>query len=203
MNGRGTNGRPVIMQIDDYLISSEILTEYFHCDYSSCRGCCCIIGDSGAPLEENEENVLEREYPNYSGFMTPEGREAVRNQGFAVTDADGDLVTPLVAGKECAYTSFDGEGNCRCAVEMAWKCGKSGFRKPLSCALYPIRVSVLSNGMTALNLHRWHICADAFLKGKKERVPVYRFLREPIIRAFGEDFYSSLEEASSSLQASE
>lgn len=195
--------RPVIMQIGDYLISSEILTEYFCCDYETCHGCCCIIGDSGAPLEKGEEQALEQEFRGYEPYLTPEGGRALAAQGFAVTDSDGDRVTPLVAGEECVYTNFDEAGNCRCAVEMAYERGECKFRKPISCALYPIRVTVFSNGTKALNLHRWHICTDAYRKGKQEKIPVYRFLREPLVRAFGEEFYSALDAAASSLQASE
>ena len=151
----------------------------------------------------SEVDSFRKEYDNYSKYMTPEGRCALHKQGFGVVDSDGDLVTPLVNNEECVYTSFDSNHNCFCATELAYCKGESKFRKPISCALYPIRVSVLSNGVQALNLHRWEICKCAFEKGKKEKVPVYKFLREPIIRKFGEDFYSALEAAAISLQASE
>ena len=115
---------------------------------------------------------------------------------------DGDMVTPLVPGsEECAYTIFDEEGNCFCSMERCWFQGKGDFRKPISCWLYPIRITTLRNGMRALNLHRWHICQDAFAKGKKEKVRVYEFLREPIERYFGEDFYSALSEAAKMLNS--
>jgi hypothetical protein len=198
-----TRDRSFIFEIDGCLVSSEILQEYFACDFEKCRGCCCIIGDSGAPLEASEVESFRQEYDNYSKYMTPEGKCALHKQGFGVVDADGDLVTPLVNNEECVYTSFDSDHNCFCATELAYCKGESKFRKPISCALYPIRVSVLSNGVQALNLHRWSICKCAFEKGKKEKIPVYKFLREPIIRKFGEDFYSALEAAAISLQASE
>ncbi len=191
-----------IVEIGNCLVSSEIITEYFACDYEACKGCCCIIGDSGAPMEAGEETLFEQEYRGYENLLTPEGKEALDKQGFAVTDRDGDLVTPLVNNEECAYTCFDDNGNCFCAVEKAFYAGKSKFQKPISCRLYPIRVSTLSNGMLALNLHRWQICRDAFKKGEKEKVPVYKFLREPLIHRFGEEFYSSLEEAANNLLAS-
>lgn len=188
--------QPTIIQIDDCLISSEILTEYFACDYEKCKGCCCIIGDSGAPLEECEVPALEKNYSVYSPLMQEKGRAAVADKGFFEIDTDGDMVTPLVpCTEECAYTHFDKEGNCFCAVERAWFDGKGDFRKPVSCWLYPIRISSLSNGMRALNLHRWEICKDAFAKGKKEGTKVYRFLKEPIERYFGEEFYEQLCEA--------
>ena len=191
-----------IVEIGECVVSSEIITEYFACDYQACHGCCCIIGDSGAPMEEGEDKLFEQEYKNYEQLLTTEGKAALKEQGFAVTDSDGDLVTPLVNNEECAYTCFDCEGNCFCAVEKAFYEGKSKFQKPISCRLYPIRVSTFSNGTTALNLHRWQICRDAFRKGQKEKIPVYKFLREPLIHRFGEEFYSALEEAANNLLAS-
>ncbi len=191
-----------IIQIDDVLVSSEILTECFACDYERCKGGCCIIGDSGAPLEESECEALETEYPHYAPLMTPEEKSVVSRNGFFVVDQDGDLVTPLICGKEeCVYTCFDEKENCFCAIERAYFQGKSKFRKPISCWLYPIRVTRLSSGMLALNLHRWDICKDAFAKGKKEGIPVFRFLREPLIQFLGEAFYEALEEVSKTFKA--
>ncbi len=198
-----TRDRSFIFEIGGCLVSSEILTEYFACDFEKCHGACCIIGDSGAPLEGEEVDSFRKEFDNYRKYMTPEGIGALHKQGFGVVDQDGDLVTPLVNGEECVYTSFDKDNNCFCATELAYCKGECKFRKPISCALYPIRISTLSNGVQALNLHRWSICKCAFEKGKKEKVPVYVFLREPIIRKFGEEFYSALEAASKSLQDSE
>ena len=189
-----------IIEIDDCLVSEEILTEYFACDYEKCKGCCCVIGDSGAPMEECEAWAIEKNYPIFSPIMTDAGRAAVASKGFFEIDMDGDMVTPLVPGsEECAYTIFDEEGNCFCSMERCWFQGKGDFRKPISCWLYPIRITTLRNGMRALNLHRWHICQDAFAKGKKEKVRVYEFLREPIERYFGEDFYQALCEAAKML----
>ncbi|MCM1176593.1 MAG: DUF3109 family protein [Bacteroidales bacterium] len=184
-----------IIEIGDCLVSSEILTEYFACDYQKCKGCCCIIGDSGAPLEEQEPEAIEKNYHIFSPLMREQGKKAVGDKGFFEIDIDGDMVTPLVPGsEECAYTCFDEAGNCFCSMERCWFKGEGDFRKPISCWLYPIRVSVLSNGMRALNLHRWEICKDAFAKGRKEKVRVFEFLREPIERYFGEEFYQALAE---------
>ena len=191
-----------IIQIDDCLVSEEILTEYFACDYEKCRGCCCIIGDSGAPLEECEAGAIEKNYPVFSPQMRQAGRDKVAQSGFFEIDVDGDMVTPLVLGsEECAYSHFDGDGNCFCSIEKCWFRGETDFRKPISCWLYPIRISLLSNGLRALNLHRWDICRDAFIKGRKEKVRVFEFLREPIEHYFGKDFYSALSEASRMLNA--
>ena len=183
---------PSILQIGDILVSSEVLTEHFCCDYAVCRGACCIIGDSGAPLRENETELLERHYPEFEGWMSPAGREKIQETGFFEVDADGDLVTPLLHGsEECAYTCFE-EAGCFCAIERAHCAGRCSFVKPISCRLYPIRASVLRNGLTALNLHRWDICKCAFEKGAREKVPVYVFLREPLIAAYGQAFYDEL-----------
>jgi hypothetical protein len=182
-----------IIEIDNILVSSSILTEKFVCDYFKCHGVCCIIGDSGAPLSKNECSHLKVELTKISEYLRPEGIRSIEEQGPFVTDIDGDLVTPLINGEECAYTLFDKDDNCFCGIEIAHKSGESTIKKPISCWLYPIRVSYLSNGMIALNLHEWHICLDAFAKGKKEGVPVYQFLREPLIYAFGDDFYNQLE----------
>lgn len=183
-----------IIQIDDILVSSEILTEHFCCDYEKCKGACCIIGDSGAPLEEEECQALEDQYPKFSPLMSPEGELVVRQKGFFEIDSDGDLVTPLVGcGGKCAYTIIDEQDHCYCAIERSHLQGGSHFIKPISCRLYPIRVSKLSSGMMALNLHRWDLCRDAFEKGKKENLPVYKFLKKPLIHYFGEEFYSALD----------
>ena len=192
--GKG-NTIPSIIQIDDCLVSSEILTEYFACDYGKCRGCCCIVGDSGAPLDESEPEAIEKNYHVFSPLMREQGRTAVAEKGFFEIDRDGDMVTPLVPGsEECAYTCFDRDGNCFCAIERKWFEGKGDFRKPISCWLYPIRVSVLGNGMRALNLHRWEICKDAFEKGRRENIRVFEFLEEPIVRCFGQEFFQALKQ---------
>lgn len=192
---------PSIIQIGDILVSSEVLTEYFCCDYEVCRGACCIIGDSGAPLLESETAELERNYPRYEAWMSVEGRQKVESDGFFEIDVDGDLVTPLLHGsEECAFTRFEGE-NCFCAIERAHCAGRCPFVKPISCRLYPIRASVLRNGLTALNLHRWEICRCAFEKGRKERVPVYKFLREPLIDAYGQPFYDELSSVAAALSS--
>ncbi len=185
-----------IFQIDDILVSSEIFSEYFACDYQKCKGVCCVIGDSGAPLEEVEVEAIESNYKYFSDLMDDQKRAVVAKDGYSTIDEDGDLVTPILHGcDDCVYTLFDDQENCFCAIERAYLAGKTNFKKPISCWLYPIRVSTLSNGQLALNLHRWEICKDAFIKGKKEGLLVFQFLKEPLIHRFGEDFYSALEEA--------
>ena len=176
-----------IVQIGDILVSEEVVLEYFACDYAACRGACCIVGDSGAPLEEHETESLERDYPAYRDNMTPAGRAAVDAKGFFEVDRDNDIVTPLVPQScECAFCHFGPGGECLCAIEMA------GRVKPVSCSLYPIRVTKLTGGGKALNLHRWEICKTAFEKGAREGIRVYQFLKNPLTNAFGEDFYEAL-----------
>lgn len=182
-----------IIQIGDILVSEDVVTEYFACDYSVCKGCCCIIGDSGAPLEESELEPLEENYPIYSKLMRPQGRAQIDKEGFFSIDRDGDIVTPVVdQTEECAYTTFDEAGNCFCSIERCFFQGECKFRKPQSCWLYPIRVTKLTGGGQALNLHRWGICKDAYEKGRREGIRVYQFLRDPLISVFGQDFYDTL-----------
>lgn len=183
-----------MIQIDDKIVSTELLTERFCCDISRCKGACCVEGNSGAPLELDEVDTLEQEYEAYKPFMKPEGITAVERQGFMVVDSDGDYTTPLIDGAECAY-SFEENGVTMCAIERACKLGLTGFVKPVSCHLYPIRLIPLSNGTVGLNYHRWDVCNGARTLGHRLGTPVYRVLREPIVRRFGEPFFEALEEA--------
>ncbi len=179
-----------IIQIGDILVSEDVAKEFFSCDYDVCRGACCIEGDSGAPLKEEEEESLRRDYPIYSSSMLEAGRESVRLNGFHEVDRDGDRVTPLVVGSEaCAFAHFTEDGACMCAIE------KCGCLKPISCSLYPIRVTEFSGGGMALNVHHWDICKPAFEKGRREGVRVYQFLKGPLVRRFGEEFYDALDKA--------
>ena len=181
-----------IVEIGDVLISEEVILEYFACDYPVCKGQCCIIGESGAPLKEEELEPIEAHYDVFSPLMRPEGRQAVEEKGFFEIDRDGDLVTPLVPGsEECAFCLFE-NGNCFCSMERQYFAGVCSFRKPISCQLYPIRVKELGAGRLGLNLHRWDICRCAFEKGRREGIRVYQFLKEPLVRAFGEEFYEAL-----------
>ena len=174
-----------MIEIDDKIVSSDLLRECFACDLSKCKGICCVEGDAGAPLELDEVDLLEEEYENYAPYMTEEGRQEVERQGFMVVDSDGDYTTPLVNNAECAY-AFSENGVTFCAIERAYREGKCSFLKPISCHLYPIRVKQFSNGSYGLNYHRWSICRDAVECGKKIGLPVYKALKEPIIRRFGE-----------------
>lgn len=182
-----------IIQIGNILVSEDVVDEFFACDYEKCRGICCIEGDAGAPMEEWEPQEVEDCYDAFSPLMRPEGRKAVDAKGFFELDIEGDIVTPVTADShDCAYTHYDASGNCLCAIEKCFFEGRCAFRKPQSCRLYPIRVTRLSSGGLALNLHRWDICKDAFEKGRREGVRVYEFLREPLTEIYGEEFYRDL-----------
>ncbi len=183
-----------MIEIDDKIVSVDLLREGFLCDLQQCKGICCVEGNAGAPLEIDEVDTLEEEYPNYKPYMTPEGIAAIEQQGFMVVDEDGDYTTPLINDAECAYT-YTQNGVTLCAIEKAWMEGKTPFRKPISCHLYPIRLVNFSNGTVGLNYHRWAICDGARRCGKAAGVPVYKSLREAIIRRFGESFYEQLEAA--------
>ena len=187
-----------MIEIDDKIVSADLLREYFACDLAACKGICCVEGNAGAPLEMDEVDTLEEEYPNYKPYMTPEGIRAVEAQGFMVVDEDGDYTTPLVDDAECAY-AYTEEGIPFCAIEKAFREGKTTFRKPISCHLYPIRIGDYGP-YKAVNYHRWDVCRAAVELGRKKGVPVYRFLREPLIRKFGEDWYHELEEAAVELE---
>ena len=181
----------VMIQIGDKVVSRELFDNHFICHLDKCEGNCCVHGDAGAPLEGSEADFLKENIEDIIPFLRPEGIRAIREKGTWVVDEDGDQVTPLVGREECAYVVFE-NGIARCGIEKAYEAGKTEFRKPVSCHLYPIRVSRLSNA-TALNYHRWGICEPARVLGKKNGVPVFRFLKDPIIRVYGEEFYNELE----------
>lgn len=183
----------MMIEIDNKVVSSEILEQRFCCDLPRCKGMCCVHGDSGAPLTPDEALTLEQILEKAKPFMSTEGITAVNEQGVALIDNDGDLVTPLINGRECAFAVFE-KGIATCAIEKAWNHGKIDFRKPLSCHLYPIRVKEYSN-FTALNYHHWDVCAPARELGEKIDLPLYKFLKDALIRAYGEEFYTQLEDA--------
>lgn len=180
-----------MIQIGDKIISRELFENHFICDLAACFGNCCVFGDSGAPLESDEADKLASTMDSLTPLLRPEARRAIEKQGAWLIDGDGDKVTPLIGQEECAYVIFE-NGIARCAIEKAYEEGEIPYRKPLSCHLYPIRVTKLGKGV-ALNYHRWGICEPARILGKKESLPVFRFLKDPIQRAYGEEFYQELE----------
>ena len=190
------NQIPPILEVGGILISSDILTERFCCDYEKCRGICCVEGDAGAPVTLDEIDAIEDSLDAVWPDLSASAQSVIDQQGVAYNDRDGDLVTSIVHGKDCVFTCYDGD-NCLCALEKAFRSGKTRFQKPISCALYPIREKHFDGGLIGLNYHRWAVCADAVEKGKALDLPVYRFLREPLIRRFGQQWYDELCEVAS------
>lgn len=190
---------PSIIQVGNVLLSSDIFTEHFCCDYERCKGVCCIEGNAGAPVTLDEIGEIEECLDIVWEDLSAQAQSVIDKQGVAYTDQEGDLVTSIVGGKDCVFTCYEGE-NCLCALEKACRNGKTNFMKPLSCSLYPIREKELSNGMVALNYHRWDICKDAVVKGKELGIPVWKFLKEPLIRRFGKEWYDELEQIAEALK---
>jgi len=183
-----------MIQIDDKLISEDLFSEEFVCNLAKCKGICCVEGDAGAPLDEDETHILDEIYPKIKPYLRPEGIQAIEEQGTYTLDFEGDLVTPLVNNAECAYVIFDEKGYTKCAIEKAYEDGVINWQKPISCHLYPIRITEYSN-FSAINYHEWDICSDACTLGKELGVKVYQFLKKPLIRKYGEEFYQTLSEA--------
>ncbi|CAD7810665.1 hypothetical protein CHRY9390_02217 [Chryseobacterium aquaeductus] len=181
-----------MIQIDDKLISEDIFSEEFVCNLSKCKGACCVEGDVGAPLDKEELVILDNIYDKIKPYLTQDGIKALDEQGTWTTDpTDGMYVTPMIEDAECAYVTFDERGITKCGIEKAYEDGAIDWQKPISCHLYPIRVTEYSS-FTALNYHEWPICNDACTLGKELQVPVYKFLKTPLIRKYGEDFYTTL-----------
>ena len=192
------NQLPPILQVGDVLLSSEILTEKFCCDLSVCKGECCIEGDAGAPVTLDEVAEIEECLDAVWGDLSASAQSVIDRQGVAYTDQEGDLVTSIVRGKDCVFTYYDSllsvkiESCCLCALEKAYRAGKTRFCKPVSCALYPIREKKLGGGLIGLNYNRWSVCKMAVAKGIQENLRLYQFLKDPLIRRFGEAWYQEL-----------
>ncbi|MES2798490.1 MAG: DUF3109 family protein [Bacteroidota bacterium] len=182
----------MLVEIDDKVVSTRIFEEKFVCDLNACKGACCIHGDAGAPIDMEEIDLLEELLPAILPYMREEGKAAVATSGVFYVDQENDFATTLVNDSECAFVYFDEKGITKCAIEKAYLEGKSTFKKPISCHLYPIRVKKFPD-FTALNYNEWDICAPACACGSELNVSVFRFLKEPLIRVFGEDFYHDLE----------
>jgi len=191
-----------MIQIQNTLLSDDIFEERFICDLCKCKGECCVEGESGAPITKEEFQEIEGILSEIWNDLSPKAQEVINKQGIAYTDYDGELVTSLVNGKECVFTYFDADGICKCAIDNAYREGRISVRKPVSCHLYPIRLTEYSD-FTAVNYHRWSICEPAVRLGRKEGIPLYRFLREPLIRKFGEEWYNEVCEAAKLLKGEE
>lgn len=180
--------------VDDVLISEEILDLKFCCDLSACKGACCIEGDGGAPLEEDEKKQIERDFKKIKPFLTEDGLAAIHVRGKTLVDEDGDCVTPLIGESgPCAYVVYDENGIAGCGIEKAWQQGKTTLRKPVSCHLYPIRIS-RQRVYTALNYHQWQICKPALRKGNKLNIALPLFVEDALRRKFGESWLHQFNE---------
>ncbi len=180
-----------MIQIGDKIVSTELFDNYFVCHLEKCKGLCCVYGDAGAPLEESETRILEENLDKIKPFLRPGGIEALEEKGAWEFDGDGDRVTPLMGHDDCAYSIID-NGIARCGIENAFNSDAIDFRKPVSCHLYPIRISKIGNNI-ALNYHRWDVCKPALKLGRQYDLPVFRFLKDALVRVFGAEFYDELE----------
>lgn len=191
-----------MIEIGKTLISDDVVEKKFVCDLNACKGACCIHGDSGAPLEADETEILDKIYKKVKPYLTEKGIEAIEAQGKWVVDSDGDKVTPLVDGdKECAYTIFE-KGTAFCGIEKAWKDGKVKFQKPVSCHLYPVRITAYKK-FEAVNYETWDICKPACKCGEKLQVPVHRFVKDALVRKYGEEWWNALDAAAKEMEKTE
>ena len=180
-----------MIAIDNTIVSEHLLDKKFVCDLAACKGECCVAGDSGAPLEEEEISLLEDVLDTVKPYLPASGVKAIEKQGVFVIDDDGDYTTPLVDGKHCAFTIFENDV-AKCGIEKAFTNKKGSWKKPISCHLYPVRITKFKE-YDAVNYHQWDICKPACSCGEKLNVAVYKFLREPLIKKYGEGWYKQLE----------
>ena len=181
-----------MIAIDDILVSDEVVEAQFVCDLHKCKGGCCEDGDAGAPLTKEEIAIIKENFEVIKEYLTPEGLAAIKQQGKYLYDREFGWVTPTIGGKVCAYGYRDKQGIIKCGIEQAYNDGKLDWKKPISCHLYPIRISK-SKAYTMVNYEpRETLCKAACTLGKKLKLPVYQFLKEAIIRKFGNEFYTTL-----------
>ena len=181
----------LIIQVGDVLVSPDVMTEKFCCDLDACKGACCVEGDAGAPVTLDEIAEIEDSLDEVWPQMSARAQAVVDRQGVAYNDPEGELVTSIVDGRDCVFTCHEG-GTCLCLLEKAYRNGRLAFCKPISCALYPIRVKRLAGGLVGLNYHKWSVCAAARAKGEALGLHVYEFLRGPLVRRFGQEWYDEL-----------
>ena len=188
----------MIIQVQDTLVSEAVVSEVFACDLQQCKGACCVEGEAGAPLEIEEAAYLETAWPSIKPYIPSKGQAAIEEQGTSVKGFDGSLETPLVAGKECAYTVFAEDGTAQCGIEKAFNAGAIDQNKPISCHLYPVRVKTYKD-FIAVNYHQWSVCSAACSLGAKNKITVHEFVKEALIRKFGEQWYQALVSAAEEL----
>jgi hypothetical protein len=187
-----------MIEIGETIISTDLVTKFFTCDLQQCKGACCVLGDSGAPLDENEKILLREIFPSLKPFLRPESVSAIEKQGTSVTDVEKECVTPLIEGKECAYAVFE-DGIARCGIENAFLAGVVPFRKPLSCFLYPVRIKKYRT-FEAVNYDIWSVCDPARLLGASLRALVYEFTAPALLLKYGEEWVQALRLAAKEVQ---
>ncbi|HAR20849.1 MAG TPA: DUF3109 domain-containing protein [Cytophagales bacterium] len=181
-----------MLVVGQAIFTDDIFEKHFVCDLLKCKGACCVEGDLGAPLEESEVGQIEANLEHILPYLSAEGKKVIEEEGFYMKDWEDDLSTTTIENRECVFAVYDKQHILHCGIEKAWKDGKSSFQKPISCHLYPLRVSKYGE-YEALNYHQWKVCTPACDKGELLQVPVYQFLKNALVRKFGEDWYSQLE----------
>ena len=181
-----------MIEIGRTVISRDIFEKHFLCDLIKCKGACCVEGDSGAPLMTEEAKTIEKEYPKFQKYLSGKHQKEIEKQGFSVIDSDGDLVTPLVNNRQCAYSFTDERGILKCAIEKAHFEGEIKFRKPISCHLFPIRITEYKR-FDAINYEQLKICQPGRECGASLQLPLYKFLKEPLIKKYGDEWYKEVE----------
>jgi hypothetical protein len=180
-----------MIKIEDTLISDDIIEKFFICDLERCKGACCVEGELGAPLEDEELEKLNKNFKGIAPYLSEEGKKAIEDQGLYIYDIEGDYSTPTINGRECAYAIYSEKGVLRCGIEQAYEHGKSDFNKPISCHLYPVRIGKNKTSI-AVNYDKWEICSPACVLGTELKVPVFKFLKEALVRKFGISWYDQL-----------
>lgn len=186
-----------MIQIDNTLVSNDLITAKFVCDLQKCKGACCVMGDSGAPLENDEILILKKIFPELKPFLRHEGIKAIEKQGVSVLDAENENVTPLIDGKECAFVVYEND-IARCAIEKAYNAGAVNFRKPISCFLYPVRIKKYKS-FEAVNYDIWNICDAARILGQSANIAVYEFTAIALKEKYGEEWLKKLNDAASEI----
>ncbi|MBK8846854.1 MAG: DUF3109 family protein [Bacteroidetes bacterium] len=190
-----------MIAVGNTLVSRDVVEKEFVCDLAKCKGACCIAGESGAPLLESELAILDKIYPKIESYLTERGKAAIAKQGKYLIDKDGEHVTPLINEvEECAYTIYDEHNVAKCGIEKAWHDGKIAFRKPISCHLYPIRITYYKD-YDAINYERWDVCKAACKLGAQLQVPVYTFVKDALIVKYGQAWYDELDTIAKAMEA--
>ena len=177
---------------DNTLVTLDVVERFFCCDIDACLGQCCLDGDAGAPLTAQEEQEIKQILPEIWDDLLPRAQQEIEQNGISYLDPEGELVTQILDNSNCVFSCYAPGGKCICAIEKAYREGRISFLKPISCALYPLRLKTLNNGSVAVNYHRWKICKSAEVLGRSKGIRVYEFLKEPLIRRFGQQWYDEL-----------